>query len=89
MLAKLTFLGAARNVTGSCYLLESQNTRVLIDCGMYQERKYQERNWQPFPFAPQSIDAVFLTMPILTIADFCRNWYVMDTGQDILHSGDG
>jgi metallo-beta-lactamase family protein len=28
---------------------------------MYQERKYQERNWQPFPFAPQSIDAVFLT----------------------------
>ena len=61
MLAKLTFLGAARNVTGSCYLLESQDTRVLIDCGMYQERKYQERNWQPFPFDPQSIDAVFLT----------------------------
>jgi metallo-beta-lactamase family protein len=61
VLAELTFLGAARNVTGSCYLLESQDTRVLIDCGMYQERKYQDRNWQPFPFAPQSIDAVFLT----------------------------
>jgi metallo-beta-lactamase family protein len=61
MLAKLTFLGGARNVTGSCYLLESRDTRVLIDCGLYQERKYQERNWQPFPFAPQSIDAVFLT----------------------------
>jgi metallo-beta-lactamase family protein len=61
VLAKLTFLGAARNVTGSCYLLESQDTRVLIDCGMYQERKYQGRNWQPFLFAPQSIDAVFLT----------------------------
>ena len=61
MLAKLTFLGAARNVTGSCYLLEGQDTRVLIDCGMYQERKHQGRNWQPFPFAPQSIDAVFLT----------------------------
>jgi len=61
MLAKLTFLGGARNVTGSCYLLERQDTRVLIDCGMYQERKYQERNWQPFPFDPQSIDAVFLT----------------------------
>ena len=61
MLAKLTFLGAARNVTGSCYLLESQDSRVLIDCGMYQERKYQTRNWQPFPFDPQSIDAVFLT----------------------------
>ena len=61
MLAKLTFLGAARNVTGSCYLLESQDARVLIDCGMYQERKHQERNWKPFPFDPQSIDAVFLT----------------------------
>jgi len=61
VLAKLTFLGAARNVTGSCYLLESQDTRVLIDCGLYQERKYQERNWQPFPFDPQSLDAVFLT----------------------------
>jgi metallo-beta-lactamase family protein len=61
VLAKLTFLGAARNVTGSCYLLESQDTRVLIDCGLYQERKYQKRNWQPLPFDPQSIDAVFLT----------------------------
>ncbi|NIP54625.1 MAG: MBL fold metallo-hydrolase, partial [Phycisphaerae bacterium] len=61
MLAKLTFLGAARNVTGSCYLLESQDTRILIDCGLYQERKYQDRNWQPFPFDPKSIDAVFLT----------------------------
>jgi len=61
MLAKLSFLGAAQNVTGSCYLLESQDTRVLIDCGLYQERKYQERNWQPFLFDPKSIDAVFLT----------------------------
>lgn len=61
MLAKLTFLGAARNVTGSCYLLERQDTRVLIDCGMYQERKHQGRNWQPFPFDPKSLDAVFLT----------------------------
>ena len=61
MLAKLTFLGAARNVTGSCYLLESQDTRILIDCGLYQERKYQDRNWQPFTFDPKSIDAVFLT----------------------------
>jgi metallo-beta-lactamase family protein len=61
VLAKLTFLGAARNVTGSSYLLENQDVRMLIDCGMYQERKYQGRNWQPFPFDPQSLDAVFLT----------------------------
>ncbi len=56
------FLGAAQNVTGSCYLLESHDgTRIIIDCGLYQERKYQERNWQPFIFDPKSIDAVFLT----------------------------
>jgi len=34
---------------------------VIIDCGLYQERKYQDRNWQPFPFSPETIDAVFLT----------------------------
>jgi metallo-beta-lactamase family protein len=61
VLAKLTFLGGVRNVTGSCYLLEARDTRVLVDCGMHQEREYQERNWQPFLFDPRSIDAVFLT----------------------------
>jgi metallo-beta-lactamase family protein len=61
VLAKLTFLGAARNVTGSSYLLENQDARVLVDCGLYQERKYQKRNWQPLQFDPKSIDAVFLT----------------------------
>jgi len=61
MLAKLTFFGASRNVTGSCYLLETSDVRVLVDCGLYQERGYQDRNWQPFPFNPETLDAVFLT----------------------------
>jgi metallo-beta-lactamase family protein len=61
MLAKITFLGAARNVTGSCYLLETDAARVLVDCGLYQERKYQNRNWRPFSFSPETLDAVFLT----------------------------
>jgi len=61
MSAKITFLGAVRNVTGSCYLLETSDARVLIDCGLYQERKYQDRNWRPFSFIPETIDAVFLT----------------------------
>lgn len=61
MPGRLTFLGAARNVTGSCCLLESHGTRVLVDCGLFQERKYQEKNWQPFAFDPHSLDAVFLT----------------------------
>lgn len=61
MLAKLTFLGAAQNVTGSCYLLEDNSSRVLVDCGLYQERRFQDRNWQPFLFDPKSLDDVFLT----------------------------
>ncbi len=61
MLAKLAFFGASRNVTGSCYLLENSDVRILVDCGLYQERKYQDRNWDSFPFDPETIDAVFLT----------------------------
>jgi len=57
----LRFLGAARNVTGSSYLVEHEGRRVLVDCGLYQERKYRERNWAPFAARPESIDAVLLT----------------------------
>jgi metallo-beta-lactamase family protein len=59
--ATLTFLGAARGVTGSCYLLEQGPTRVLVDCGLFQERKLQERNWKPFPVEASSLAAVLLT----------------------------
>lgn len=59
--AKLTFLGAARNVTGSCYLLETDGSKIIIDCGYYQERDFKSRNWDPFPVAPDSIDALILT----------------------------
>ncbi len=58
---KLTFLGAAQNVTGSRYLVETGNTRFLVDCGLYQERKLRERNWTPFPIPLQTLDAVLLT----------------------------
>ena len=58
---KLSFLGAAKNVTGSRYLLKTNNTTILVDCGMYQERDYRARNWEPFPVNPSSIDIVLLT----------------------------
>jgi metallo-beta-lactamase family protein len=58
---RLNFIGAAQNVTGSSFLLESNNTRILVDCGLYQERKLVSRNWEPFPVDPASIDAVLLT----------------------------
>ncbi|OGN88892.1 MAG: MBL fold hydrolase [Chloroflexi bacterium RBG_13_46_14] len=61
MLAKLQFLGAAQNVTGSRFLLEANGRRILVDCGLYQERKLKNRNWEPFPFDPASIDVMLLT----------------------------
>ena len=57
----LQFLGAAQNVTGSCYLLEALGHRMLIDCGLYQERQYKDRNWAKLPVAPDKIDTVLLT----------------------------
>ncbi len=58
---RLSFFGGAQNVTGSMYLLEIENKRLLVDCGLYQERKFRYRNWEPFPFAPESIDILLLT----------------------------
>jgi metallo-beta-lactamase family protein len=61
MQIKLTFLGAAQSVTGSCYLIEAGNTRFLVDCGLYQEREFLRRNWEPFPVSPETIDCLLLT----------------------------
>ncbi len=58
---KIQFLGATRQVTGSCYLFEAGGLRILIDCGMFQEREFLKRNWEPCPAPPQSIDYVLLT----------------------------
>ena len=58
---RLTFLGAAQNVTGSRYLLEAGGSRILVDCGLYQERDLLARNWDPFPVPPASIDTLLLT----------------------------
>ena len=58
---KLTFLGANRQVTGSRYLLEVGDLRLMIDCGMFQERHVLARNWDDPPVAPASIDYLLLT----------------------------
>jgi metallo-beta-lactamase family protein len=61
MQIKLTFLGAARSVTGSRFLIEADGLRILVDCGMHQERALRCRDWDSFPVPPSSINAVFLT----------------------------
>jgi metallo-beta-lactamase family protein len=58
---KIQFLGATRQVTGSRCLLEAGGLRLLIDCGMFQERAHLGRNWEPSPIPPDSIDYVLLT----------------------------
>ena len=84
MQLKLNFLGAAQNVTGSRHLLQANGVRVLVDCGLYQERHFRERNWDPFPTPPNSINAVLLThahldhcglLPKLVKEGFCGRIY--------------
>lgn len=59
---RLSFYGAAGTVTGSRYLLETADRRILIDCGLFQGYKQLRlRNWSPLPFDPRDIDAVLLT----------------------------
>ena len=58
----LTFLGAARTVTGSKFLVDTEEFRVMIDCGLFQgERLWRRRNWEPLTVDPAKVDAVVIT----------------------------
>ena len=62
MSIRLRFHGAARTVTGSCYLLEAGSQQLLIDCGMFQGSKTErELNYRPFPFDAGLVNAMILT----------------------------
>ena len=90
----ITFLGAAREVTGSCYLIETVDCRFLVDCGMVQGgREASVRNHKPFAFDPQSIDFVLLThahidhsglLPKLTRAGFRGPVFTTEATADLL-----
>ncbi|HIJ67527.1 MAG TPA: MBL fold metallo-hydrolase [Planctomycetes bacterium] len=92
MSVKLSFLGAARNVTGSCFLLETDSCKLLVDCGLYQERQFRERNWNRFAVEPAEIDAVLLThahldhcglLPKLVKEGFSGRVYCTDATSEI------
>ena len=62
MTLQLTFLGGAGTVTGSKYLVETGDCKILVDCGLFQGfKQLRLRNRQPLPVAPADIDAVLLT----------------------------
>ena len=55
----ISFHGAARTVTGSCYEISRDPLRILVDCGLFQgSRSLEALNREPFPFDPKTIDAV-------------------------------
>lgn len=58
----ITFLGAARTVTGSKHLFQAGKDPVLVDCGLFQGLKpLRQLNWEPLPFAPSDVRSVILT----------------------------
>ncbi|MCX4186270.1 MBL fold metallo-hydrolase RNA specificity domain-containing protein [Methylophaga sp. OBS4] len=59
---RITFLGGTETVTGSKFLVESGETKILVDCGLFQGYKWlRERNWQPLPLDIDKLDAIVLT----------------------------
>jgi len=81
---KVSFCGACREVTGSCILVETDECKFLVDCGLFQDDKSKIKNTYRFPFNPLDIDFVLLThahidhcgrLPKLCREGFCGNIY--------------
>lgn len=88
---KLSFYGAAREVTGSCYHLNVKGKNLLIDCGMQQGQ--DEKDSPNFPFSAQDLDAVILThahidhsgkLPLLTKNGFHGPIYATGATCDLI-----
>lgn len=89
---RLTFLGAAREVTGSCYCLEVGNNKILIDCGMEQGPDLYDK--QELSIPANEIDAVLLThahidhsglLPLLYRNGFRGKVYMTGASKDLCH----
>ncbi|MEO1053070.1 MAG: MBL fold metallo-hydrolase [Bacteroidota bacterium] len=88
------FLGGARTVTGSKFLLEIDGFAILVDCGLFQGmKKLRLRNWDDFPYPVDKIDAVIIThshidhtgyLPRLVKEGFAGPIYCTDATQDLM-----
>ena len=93
MSLQLSFLGGAGTVTGSKYLVENADHRLLVDCGLFQGFKaLRLRNWDRFPVDPHRIDAVLLThahldhtgyLPLLIKQGFAGSAYCSGATADL------
>lgn len=82
---QITFIGAAHEVTGSCSLVQTDNAKLLVDCGMFQGSDFNEgKNLDPLPFNPAELNAVFVThahldhvgrLPLLVKGGFTGHFY--------------
>jgi len=90
---KIEFWGATREVTGSCFLVEVNGRRLLVECGLIQGARQDEaRNREPFPFDLKQIDAVILThahldhsgrLPLLVKAGYRGPIYTHTASRDL------
>jgi metallo-beta-lactamase family protein len=92
-MTKLQFMGAAGEVTGSCYLVATDRARVMVDMGMHQgEREADAHNRRLPPFEPGQLDAIVLThahldhcgrLPMLVKAGYRKNIHCTQPTVDI------
>lgn len=90
---KITFFGAARNVTGSKHLIQTKNYNLLLDCGMYQgKRNLSNEMNRELPFDPAIINAVILShahidhsglLPVLAKKGFKGKIYCTSATEEI------
>ena len=93
-MATITFYGAIEGVTGSCYLLETKKSKILLDCGMFQGgRKEEAKNTQDLPFQIKDLDSVVLShahldhsgrLPKLVLDGYDGLIYMTDPTVDLL-----
>jgi metallo-beta-lactamase family protein len=89
---QLTFFGAAGEVTGSCYLVETKTSRVLVDCGIFQGLDSDAKNVLPHGLDLNRLDAVVLThghldhtgrLPLLGKAGYLGPVHTTSASQDM------